>query len=80
MSENQKDISFQAPSCSLLAQLCPALRNPMDCSPPGSSVHEISQARILEWVAISYSRSCYMTCFAKMREYITDNTKEGGLE
>ena len=29
---------------------------PMDCSPPGSSVHGTSQARILEWVAISYSR------------------------
>ena len=30
--------------------------DPMDCSPPGSSVHGISQARILEWVAISLSR------------------------
>ena len=30
----------------------------MDCSPPGSSVHGISQARILEWVAISFSRGC----------------------
>ena len=30
--------------------------NPMDCSPPGSSVHEILQARILEWVAVSFSR------------------------
>ena len=30
--------------------------NPMDCSPPGSSVHRISQATILEWVAISFSR------------------------
>ena len=29
---------------------------PMDCSPPGSSVHRISQARILEWIAISFSR------------------------
>ena len=37
-------------------QLCPTLRNPMDCSPPSSSVHRISQARILEWVAISFSR------------------------
>ena len=33
-------------------QLCPALCNPMDCSPPGSSVHGILQARILEWVAM----------------------------
>ena len=36
------------------AQLC--LCDSMDCSPPGSSVHGIFQARILEWVAISYSR------------------------
>ena len=37
-------------------QLCPTLCDPTDCSPPGSSVHGISQARIIEWVAISYSR------------------------
>ena len=41
--------------CSV-AQLCPTLCNPMDCSPPGSSVHGIIPARILEWVAISSSR------------------------
>ena len=35
---------------------CSTLCNPMDCSPPGSSVHVILQARILEWVAISFSR------------------------
>ena len=40
----------------LVAQLCPTLCNPMDCSPPGFSVYEIFQARILEWVAISFSR------------------------
>ena len=40
----------------LVAHLCLTLCNPMDCGPPGSSVHEISQARILKWVAISYSR------------------------
>ena len=39
-----------------VAQSCPALCNPMDCSPPGSSVHGISQARILYWVAIPFSR------------------------
>ena len=38
------------------AQLCPALCNSMDCSPPGSYVHGIFQERILEWVAISYSK------------------------
>ena len=36
--------------------LCPTLCNLMDCSLPGSSVHGILQARILEWVAISFSR------------------------
>ena len=39
----------------LVAQSRLTLCDPMDCSPPGSSVHEILQARILEWVAISYS-------------------------
>ena len=37
-------------------QLCPTLWDPMDCSLPGSSVHGILQARILEWVAIPFSR------------------------
>ena len=37
-----------------VAQLCPTLCNPMDYSLPGSSVHGIFQARVLEWVAISY--------------------------
>ena len=40
-------------ACVLVAQLCPTLCNAMDCSPPGSSVHGILQARILGWVAIS---------------------------
>ena len=38
------------------AQSCPTLCDPMDCSPPVSSVHGILQARILEWVAIPFSR------------------------
>ena len=42
-------------ACSVI-QLCPTLCDPMDCSPPGSSVHGILQARILEWVAIPFSR------------------------
>ena len=40
----------------LVTQSCPALCYPMDCSPPSSSVHEILQVRLLEWVAISSSR------------------------
>ena len=42
-------------SCEV-AQSCPTLRDPMDCSLPGSSVHGIFQARVLEWVAISFSK------------------------
>ena len=38
-----------------VAQSCPTLSDPMDCSPPGSSVHGIFQARVLEWVAIAFS-------------------------
>ena len=38
----------------LVAHLCLTLCDPMNCSPPGSSVHGISQARILEWVAICF--------------------------
>ena len=42
--------------CVLVAQSCPTLCDPMDYSPPGSSVHGILQARILEWVAMPFSR------------------------
>ena len=38
-----------------VTQSCPTLCDPVDCSPPGSSVHGILQARILEWGAISFS-------------------------
>ena len=48
-------------------QSCPTLCDPMDCSPPGSSVHGIFQARVLEWGAIAFSARqslvpC-LTCF-----------------
>ena len=45
--------------CVLVAQSCPTLCNPIDCSPPGPSVHGILQARTLEWVAISFSKRNY---------------------
>ena len=41
----------------LVAQLCPTLCDPVDYSPSGSSIHGILKARILEWVAISFSRA-----------------------
>ena len=43
--------------CVLVAQSCLTLCDPMDCSPPDSFVHGILQARILEWIAISFSTS-----------------------
>ena len=42
-------------------QSCPTLGDLMDCSPPGSSVHEILQARILKWVAMPFSRASSQT-------------------
>ena len=44
-----------------VTQLCPTLCDHVDCSPPGSSVHEILQARILEWVAIPFSGGIFPT-------------------
>ena len=55
----------------LCAQLCPTVCHSMDCSPPGSSVHGIFQARILELVAISFSRGSsrlrdlFISCIGK---------------
>ena len=43
-------------SGSEVAQSCPTLSDPMDCSPPGSSVHGIFQATVLEWGAIAFSK------------------------
>ena len=50
--------SYQLWLCMLcsVAQSCPTLCNPMNCSPPGSSVREVLQARILEWVTMPSSR------------------------
>ena len=60
--ENRAIHQLLSPFCECLkwvsevAQLCPTVCDPMDCSLPGSSVHGILQARILEWVTISFSR------------------------
>ena len=43
-----------------VAQSCPTLSDPMDCSLPGSSVHGIFQARVLEWGAIAFSRPLFL--------------------
>ena len=56
--------------------------DPMDCSPPGSSVYGISQARILEWVAISFSRRSsqpgYWTCVSCIGRWILYTTEPLG--
>ena len=54
-SRREKQFQTQKPE-SEVAQLCPTLCNPMDCNVPGSSFQGIFQARILEWVAISFSK------------------------
>ena len=51
-----------------VAQSCPTLRNPTDCSPPGSSVHGILQARVLEWGAIAFfPRVLYLNIITLLR-------------
>ena len=55
-------VGFVCTSCvCLVTQSWPTLCDPMDRSPPGSSVHGIFQARILEWVAIPFSRGIFLT-------------------
>ena len=56
LSSSSSNLSKNRPQLCMSAQSCPTLCDPMDCSPPDSSVHGISQARILEWIFISSSR------------------------
>ena len=59
--EHWSGLPFPSPMHeSEVAQSCPTLSSPMDCSPPGSSVHGIFQVRVLEWVAISYYLLIYI--------------------
>ena len=57
LPKNQGTFLMHLMNVPSVSQSCLILCDPMDCSPPGSSVHWISQARMLEWVAISYSRA-----------------------
>ena len=57
--QKKRHVSNCCTVCVLVAQSCLPLCDPMDCSPPGLSVHWILQARILEWVAISFSEMLY---------------------
>ena len=51
------EVRVAASAAAKSLQLCPTLCNPIDGSPPGSPIPEILQARILEWVAISFSNA-----------------------
>ena len=56
LAEGEARVPAEMKGKVLVAQSCSTLCDPMDCSPPGSSVHRISQARILECVAMPFSR------------------------
>ena len=57
-------------SDSEVAQSCPTLSDPMDCSPPGSSVHGILQARVLEWGAIAFSYEMLINIYSLKNDTI----------
>ena len=68
-----------------VAQSCPTLCDPMDCSPPGSSVQGILQARILEWVAIFLLQGIFLTQelnqdLLKCRQILYHLSYQGSLE
>ena len=73
--------------CCLLAKSCPTLCEPLDCSPPGSSVHGIFLAGILERVAVSFSRvsswpkdQTHISCFGRQVPYHWATSKEALAE
>ena len=55
-----------------VAQSCPTLSDPMDCSLPGSSIHGIFQARVLEWGAIAFSDDQLREHIKKQRHYFAN--------
>ena len=61
-------------SQSEVAQSCPTPRDPMDCSLPGSSIHGIFQARVLEWGAIAFSESGYRKNITQHKKAIYDKS------
>ena len=63
----------------LVVQLCPTLYDPMDCSLPGSLVHGILQARIVEWVAIPFSRGSFQPRDQTQVSYIALNLERSVL-
>ena len=60
-----------------VAQPCPTPRGPMDCSPPGSSVHGIFQARVLEWGAIAFTTAIQaVSCSESLMLHYRNNLKD----
>ena len=59
----------------MLIQSCPTLYNPIDCSPPGSSVHRVFQARMLEWVAVSYPMDRYRFNSSELASLVAQTVK-----
>ena len=55
-------IVFAAAAAAKSLQSCPTPSDPMDCSPPGSSVHGIFQARVVEWGAIAFYKALSKSC------------------
>ena len=65
-----------------VAELCPTLRDPMDCSPPGSSVHETFQARVLEWGAIASTQvqNHNLTLYGQLTAYFHPVMKKNSVK
>ena len=65
-----------------VAQSCPTLCNPMDCSPPGSSVHGIFQARVLEWGATAFLDTqigCKVQVWGKLAQSLSNSEQRQSL-
>ena len=60
-----------------VAQSCLTLSDPMDCSPPGSSIHGIFQARVLEWDAIAFSVMMTRTVLKQMLKGVLQGEMQG---
>ena len=61
MEKHSQRTYAAAAAAAKLLQSCPILSDPMDCSLPGSAIHGIFQARVLEWGAIAFSKRTYGT-------------------
>ena len=70
-SLNWSQYTYPSAAAAKSLQSCPTLCDPVDGSPPGSSVHGILQARILEWVAISFSNACMLSRLSHVQLFTT---------